>query len=145
MDPPCPTRFSPYPNGPNTELTLLFFIAEPHLTLRFPLLPDPPGPPTIKVFPRAFALELTWKSSVQDVNNIKILDYRIKVSDGAILKEEFSAITRKSFTIEKLARNKTYVIEIQARNEVGYGETTNISAVTLLVGKMFFHIVATCG
>lgn len=104
---------------------------------------DPPGPPTIKVFPRVLALELTWNSSVQDVNNIKILDYRIKVLDGAIVKQEFPVITRTPLTIEKLARNRTYFIEIQARNEVGYGETAKTSAATLLVGKVFFHIVAT--
>ena len=98
----------------------------------------------MKVLPRTFALELTWNSSVQDINNIKILDYRIKVLDGAIVKQEFPAITGTSFTIEKLARNRTYVIEIQARNEVGYGETAKTTATTLLVGKMFFYIVATC-
>ena len=92
----------------------------------------------IKVFPGVFSLKLTWNSTSQVTNNIQILDYRIKVIDGTTLKQIFiyPAITRKPFEIEKLVRNKTYVVEIQARNEVGYGETANISTRTLLAGKM---------
>jgi len=92
----------------------------------------------IKVFPRVFSLQLTWNYSVQDISNIQILDYRIKVLDGTTREQVFmyTAITKTSFKIEKLARNTTYVVEIQARNEVGYGKTANITARTLLAGKM---------
>ena len=90
----------------------------------------------IKVFPRVLALQLTWNASPQDVNNIKILDYRVKVIDGANIKEEYTGLTTTSLLIENLARNGTYVIEIQARNEVGYGEIANISAATVSAGKI---------
>ena len=92
--------------------------------------------PVIKVFPLVLALQLTWNSSAQDVNNIKILDYRVKVLDGTNIKRERTGITKTSLLIENLARNRTYIIEIQARNEVGYGEIASISATTLSAGKM---------
>jgi len=105
------------------------------------LLTDPPGPPLIKALPHVFSLTLSWNSSDQDINNIRILDYRIKVLDGSTLKRVFiyTAITRTSLEIEKLARNRTYIVEIQARNEVGYGETANITATTLLAGKISLY------
>ena len=92
----------------------------------------------IKVFPRVFSFKVIWNSSRQDINNIKILDYRIKVIDGSNHKQilEYTAITSTSLVIENLKRNSTYTIQLQARNEVGYGETTNISDTTLLEGKM---------
>ena len=57
--------------------------------------------------------------------------------DGTTLKQVFTytAITRTSLVIENLARNRTYIAEIQARNEVGYGKTANVTATTLLAGK----------
>lgn len=97
---------------------------------------EPPGAPVIKVFPLVLALQLTWNSSAQDVNNIKILDYRVKVLDGTNIKKERTGITTTSLLIENLARNRTYVIEIQARNEVGYGEIASINATTLSAGKI---------
>ena len=105
------------------------------------LLTDPPGPPVINALPHVFSLTLSWNSSYQDINNIRILDYRIKVLDGSTLKRVFiyTAITRTSIEIEKLARNRTYIVEIKARNEVGYGETANITATTLLEGKISLY------
>ena len=84
-----------------------------------------------------FSLEISWNSSDQDANNIKLLDYRITLIDGTTLKQVFTytAITRTSLVIENLARNRTYIAEIQARNEVGYGKTANVTATTLLAGK----------
>ena len=91
----------------------------------------------IKAIPRVFSLEISWNSSDQDANNIKLLDYRITLTDGTTLKQVFTytAITRTSLVIVNLARNRTYIAEIQARNEVGYGKTANVTATTLLAGK----------
>lgn len=97
---------------------------------------DPPGPPVVEVIPRGpFALAVRWNSSTQDLYNIKILDYILKVFDGPFAKQIYTAITNTSLIVKNLSRNRTYVIEIQARNEVGYGEVANISATTSLVGK----------
>lgn len=96
---------------------------------------DPPGPPVVEVIPRGpFALAVRWNSSTQDLYNIKILDYILKVFDGPFAKQIYTAITNTSLIVKNLSRNRTYVIEIQARNEVGYGEVANISATTSLVG-----------
>ena len=96
---------------------------------------DPPDPPDIKAVSRVLSLNITWVSSVQD-NHITILDYRIKVMDGTTLQQvhEYIIITRTSLFIEHLKRNKTYIVTIQARNEVGYGAAATISATTLLAG-----------
>lgn len=83
-----------------------------------------------------FALEINWNSSTQDLYNIKTLDYRLKVFDGPFAKQIYTAITNTSLIVKNLSRNRSYVIEIQARNEVGYGEVANISATTSLVGKV---------
>ncbi|KAM7442955.1 hypothetical protein ABFA07_008214 [Porites harrisoni] len=97
---------------------------------------DPPGPPMINVVPSTFSLEINWNSSVQDINNIQILDYKIKVIDGTTHKEvaHHTAVTRSRLLVKHLVRNRTYTVEVQARNEVGYGATANISAKTLLAG-----------
>lgn len=87
------------------------------------------------------ALNVTWNSSLRDVNNIKILDYTIKIFDGTILREEYTAVGRTSLVAKNLARNRTYVVVIQARNEVGFGETANITATTLLAGDVFSRYV----
>ena len=99
---------------------------------------DPPGPPMINVVPSTFSLEINWNSSVQDINNIQILDYKIKVIDGTTHKEvaHHTAVTRARLLVKHLVRNRTYTVEVQARNEVGYGATANISAKTLLAGKL---------
>lgn len=59
----------------------------------------------------------------------------LKVFDGPFAKQIYTAITNTSLIVKNLSRNRTYVIEIQARNEVGYGEVAKISATTSLVGK----------
>lgn len=89
----------------------------------------------IKAIPRLRALQITWKPSPKDINNIKILDYRIKVLNGTFVIQEYDAITNTSLVIKNLADDRTYVVEIQARNDVGFGQTANISATTLLAGN----------
>ena len=78
---------------------------------------------------------VTWSSSVE-ANIIRILDYRIKVFDAITLKRvrQYNRITSASLSIGNLKRNRTYIVFIQARNEVGYGKSANISATTLLDG-----------
>ena len=81
------------------------------------------------------SLNITWSSSVKE-NIIRILDYRIKVFDAVTLKlvKQYNRTTSSSLSIENLKRNRTYIVFIQARNEVGYGKSANISATTLLEG-----------
>ena len=92
----------------------------------------------INVVPSTFSLEINWNSSVQDINNIQILDYKIKVIDSTTHKEvaHHTAVTRSRLLVKHLVRNRTYTVEVQARNEVGYGANANISANTLLAGKL---------
>ena len=96
---------------------------------------DPPDPPYMTVVSSVLSLNVTWSSSVQE-NIIRILDYRIKVFDDITLKRvrQYNRITSSSLVIENLKRNRTYIVIIQARNEVGYGKSANISATTLLTG-----------
>ncbi|KAL9965831.1 hypothetical protein ACROYT_G029682 [Oculina patagonica] len=96
---------------------------------------DPPDRPYITAVSSILSLNISWNSSVEE-NNIRILDYRIKVMDGTSLKQvrEYRKITRTSLVIKNLKRNRTYIVVIQARNEVGYGGSANISARTLLAG-----------
>ena len=89
------------------------------------------------------SLNVTWSSSK---NIIRILDYRIKVFDAITLKRvrQYNRITSSSLSIENLKRNRTYIVFIQARNEVGYGKSANASATTLLEGTTnhshLFHL-----
>ena len=96
----------------------------------------------INVVPSTFSLEINWNSSVQDINNIPILDYKIKVIDGTTHKEvsHHTAVNRSRLLVKHLVRNRTYTVEVQPRNEVGYGATANISANTLLAGKLNHRI-----
>lgn len=98
-------------------------------------LTDPPDPPFITVVSSVLSLNITWSSSVEE-NIIRILDYRIKVFDAIKLKRirQYNGITSSSLVIENLKRNRTYIVIIEARNEVGYGKSTNVSATTLLAG-----------
>ncbi|KAL9965834.1 hypothetical protein ACROYT_G029686 [Oculina patagonica] len=96
---------------------------------------DPPDPPYITAVSSILSLNISWNSPVEK-NSIRILDYRIKVMDGTTLKQvrKYRKITRTSLVVENLKRNRTYIVVIQARNEVGYGGSANISARTLLAG-----------
>ena len=98
---------------------------------------DPPHPPYITAVSSVLSLNITWNSSVKE-NIIRILDYRIKVMDGITRKRvrQYNEITTSSLVIENLKRNRTYIVMIQARNEVGYGKSANITATTLLAGKV---------
>ena len=84
------------------------------------------------------ALYITWNASLQDINNPKILSYRIKVSSGTSVIRQLATITETSLEIKNLARNRTYVIEIKARNVVGFGQSAEIRATTLSAGKLNF-------
>jgi len=99
------------------------------------LLTDPPVPPFITVVSSVLSLNITWSSSLEE-NIIRILDYRIKVFDAITLKRirKYNGITSSSLVIENLKRNRTYIVKIEARNEVGYGKSANVSATTLLAG-----------
>ena len=100
------------------------------------LLLDPPGPPIIKAQPLILAIKLAWNSSLMDIHNIPILDYRITITGSeGYLQEYILAAARSSLVIQNLQRNKTFIVKIQARNEMGYGETANITASTSPAGK----------
>ena len=96
---------------------------------------DPPSPPNITVVSSVLSLNVTWRSSVEE-NVIRILDYRIKVFDDNTLERlwQRERITSSPLVIANLKRNRTYIVIIQARNEVGYGKSANVSATTLLAG-----------
>lgn len=96
---------------------------------------DPPRAPFIAVVPNVLSLNVTWFSSIED-NGIKIYDYFVKVVDYVSnrLVQEYKKVQKTSLVIDKLMRNRTYFVAIQARNEVGYGKPSNVSATTLLAG-----------
>ena len=82
------------------------------------------------------SLNISWYSPNGD-NNIEVLDYRIKVLDG-ITKEsikQYASIPTTSLIIKNLKKNSSYVVEIQGRNEVGYGKTAKVSGTTLPQGN----------
>ena len=83
------------------------------------------------------SLNVTWFSSFQD-NGIRILDYVIKVVDYVTLRlvQEYKRVAKTSLVINKLKKNRTYFVAIKARNEVGYGRSSKVSATTLLTGTM---------
>lgn len=95
---------------------------------------DLPHPPVIKALPSVLSVNVTWRSSIKD--KIRVLDYRIKVIEGSTLKhvQDYTNIARTSLVINNLKKNSTYIVVIQGRNEVGYGESANISATTLPEG-----------
>ena len=81
------------------------------------------------------AMKLAWNSSLQDIHNIEILGFRIIITDGNSYLQEHTVVAGTSLlVVQNLQRNKTYSVGIQARNEVGYGETANITATTLSAG-----------
>ena len=101
------------------------------------ILLDPPKPPKVVVVPNVLSLNVTWFSSIED-NSIKIYDYLVKVVDyvSNTLVQEYKKVKETSLVINKLMKNRTYFVAIQARNEVGYGKPSNVSATTLLAGTI---------
>lgn len=89
------------------------------------------------VVPNVLSLNVTWFSSIED-NSIKIYDYLVKVVDyvSNTLVQEYKKVKETSLVINKLMKNRTYFVAIQARNEVGYGKPSNVSATTLLAGTI---------
>lgn len=112
--------------------------------MHYQFLSDPPRAPFIAVVPNVLSLNVTWFSSIED-NGIKIYDYFVKVVDYVSnrLVQEYKKVQKTSLVIDKLMRNRTYFVAIQARNEVGYGKPSNVSATTLLAGttRTFYRVL----
>ena len=97
---------------------------------------DLPGPPVIEALrPGVLSLNISWYSPIKH-NSIEVLDYRIQVLDGITQKliKQYASIPATSLVIKNLKKNSSYTIEIEGRNEVGYGEAAKFIGITLPQG-----------
>ncbi|PFX25855.1 Tyrosine kinase receptor Cad96Ca [Stylophora pistillata] len=100
------------------------------------LVADIPVPPVVEaVRPGVLSLNISWYSPIKH-NSIEVLDYRIQVLDGITQKplKQYASIPTTSLVIKNLQKNSSYMVEIQGRNEVGYGERAKIIGATLPQG-----------
>ncbi|XP_022790268.1 uncharacterized protein LOC111329763 isoform X1 [Stylophora pistillata] len=100
------------------------------------LVADLPGPPVIEALRAGvLSLNISWYSPIKH-NSIEVFDYRIQVLDGITQKliKQYASIPATSLVIKNLKKNSSYTIEIEGRNEVGYGEAAKFIGITLPQG-----------
>ena len=56
------------------------------------------------------------------------------------MQQRQSGIRETFYTLRHLRQNRTYILLLQARNVVGYGNSANATVSTLAAGKMLFCI-----
>lgn len=80
---------------------------------------------------------VTWKKSIKNGGSV-ILDFMITLlhENGSMVRRQ-NAIKETSLHLKHLRQNRTYIVILQARNIVGYGESKNITVTTLEAGENY--------
>ena len=96
----------------------------------------PPGPPVFsKLEPAMLSINIAWNRS-RDDGGSPTLDYRIILLDANKNRIQVrSGINENNYTVRNVKHNRTYVILLQARNVVGYGNPANVTVSTLEAGQ----------
>ena len=90
---------------------------------------------------------VTWNKSIENGGSV-ILDFMITLlhANGSMVRRQ-NAIKETSFHLKHLRQNRTYIVILQARNIVGYGESKNITVTTLEAGEnqlVIFRLCSMC-
>ena len=81
------------------------------------------------------AFNVSWNAP-RDNGGSRVLDYNITLLDvNRRVLQQRNGVKQTSVTMQNLRQNRTYIIVLQARNIVGYGESVNGTVKTLEAGK----------
>ena len=100
-----------------------------------------------KISRNVLEFNVTWKKSIKNGGSV-ILDFMITLlhANGSMLRRQ-NAIKETSLHLKHLRQNRTYIVILQARNIVGYGESKNITVTTLEAGEnqlVIFRLCSMC-
>ena len=85
------------------------------------------------------AVNISWNSTNNNTG-VKILNYRVLLIDTVTQQQlEFTGINVSKLYIANLTHNRTYVVNVQARSEDGYGWFKRQSFRTLEAGQRMFY------
>lgn len=81
------------------------------------------------------AVNVSWNSTNNNTG-IEILDYRLVIIETKTQQmREISGITVSNHYVTSLTHNTTYLVKVQARNEIGYGKSVSRNVTTLKAGQ----------
>ena len=100
-----------------------------------------------KISRNVLEFNVTWKKSIKNGGSV-ILDFMITLlhANGSMVRRQ-NAIKETSLHLKHLRQNRTYIVILQARNIVGYGESKNITVTTLEAGEnqlVIFRLCSMC-
>ena len=106
--------------------------------LLFNIFLDSPGPPVINKFtPDVLSVNVSWNAPQDDTDG-GIFDYKITIlEENYRMIQQYHGIKQTFFNSQNLKQNRSYIVFLQARNIVGYGESANGTVRTLEAGKEY--------
>ena len=115
---------------------LTFICHEINFTIKYFL--DSPGPPVISKFTSdVLSVNVSWDAPQDDTDG-GIFDYKITIlEENYRMIQQHHGIKQTFFSFQNLKQNRSYIVFLQARNIVGYGESANGTVRTLEAGKEY--------
>ena len=106
--------------------------------LLFNIFLDSPGPPVINKFTAdVHSVNVSWDAPQDDTDG-GIFDYKITIlEENYRMIQQYHGIKQTFFNSQNLKQNRSYIVFLQARNIVGYGESANGTVRTLEAGKEY--------
>ena len=96
---------------------------------------DPPIILGVTAVPSLLAVNISWNSTNNNTG-IEILDYKLVIIDTKTQRRrEIFGITVSNHYVTSLTHNTTYLVMVQARNEIGYGKSVSRNVTTLKAGQ----------
>ncbi|XP_022796344.1 neural cell adhesion molecule 1-B-like isoform X4 [Stylophora pistillata] len=91
-----------------------------------------PGPPVVNKFTSdVLSVNVSWKAPRDDSDG-GIFDYKITLlKSNSRMIQQHDGIKQTFFNFQNLKQNRSYIVLLQARNIVGYGESSNGTVRTL--------------
>ncbi|CAH3175068.1 unnamed protein product, partial [Porites lobata] len=88
----------------------------------------------VTAVPSLLAVNISWNSTNNNTG-IEILDYKLVIIDTKTQRRrEIFGITVSNHYVTSLRHNTTYLVMVQARNEIGYGKSVSRNVTTLKAG-----------
>ena len=103
--------------------------------MRVSFFADPPIILGVTAVPSLLAVNISWNSTNNNTG-IEILDYKLVIIDTKTQRRrEIFGITVSNYYVTSLTHNTTYLVMVQARNEIGYGKSVSRNVTTLKAGQ----------
>ena len=103
--------------------------------MRVSFFADPPIILGVTAVPSLLAVNISWNSTNNNTG-IEILDFKLVIIDTKTQRRrEIFGITVSNHYVTNLTHNTTYLVMVQARNEIGYGKSVSRNVTTLKAGQ----------